>query len=111
MKTPAGKECRYFFGDYFRGRTREECRLFAHSSPPLKWKKEYCFSCPVPEISYANACSHLVLKPSLERAFPFLKQTVRIEAYCEKSKRDGFDPHIGCGECHPLPEAFIGENW
>ena len=111
MKTPAGKECRYFFGDYFRGRTREECRLLANSSPPLKWKKDYCISCPVPEISYANACSHLILKPGLERTFPFLKQTVRIETFCEKSKRDGFDPYIGCGECHPLPAAFIGENW
>lgn len=58
----------------------------------------------------ANACSNLVLQPRLERIFPFTKQTVRVDTYCEKSKRSGFDPHIGCGECHPLPAAFIGED-
>lgn len=88
----------------------EECRLLAHSSPPLKWKKELCFTCPVPEILLANACQELVLKPSLERTFPFFKQTIRVKAFCEKSKRHGFDPHIGCGECHPLPAAFFGDD-
>ena len=109
MKTPAGKECRYFFGDYYRGRSREECRLLMNSSPALKWKQDLCFSCPVPEILLANACSHLILEPSLERPFPFIKQQVRIDAYCDQSQRRGFDPHIGCGECHPLPTAFIGD--
>lgn len=110
MKTPAGKECRYFFGDYFRGRSREECRLLSQSNPPLSWKRDYCTACPVPEIQLANACSNLVLQPRLERLFPFLKQTIRIDTYCEKSRRSGFDPHIGCGDCHPLPAAFIGED-
>ena len=27
MRTPAGTECPYFYGDYFRGRNLEECRL------------------------------------------------------------------------------------
>ena len=27
MKTPAGTECKYFYGDYYRGRNHEECRL------------------------------------------------------------------------------------
>jgi hypothetical protein len=110
MKTPAGKECRYFFGDYFRGRSHEECRLLASSTPPLKWIKDFCFTCPVPEILLANACDHLILEPRLERPFPFTKQKVTVVAYCDQSNRRGFDPHIGCGECHPLPMAFFGEN-
>jgi len=106
MRTPAGKECRYFYGDYFRGRNREECRLLQTASPPLPWKPSLCSNCPVPEILLANACQYMVLIPHLSRPFPFLTQTVTVQAFCEKTKRSGFDPHIGCGECHPLPDIF-----
>jgi hypothetical protein len=107
MRTPAGKECRYFYGDYYRGRSNEECRLLAESTPPLPWKPELCFSCPVPGILLANACSYLVLQPRLKRGFPFLKQQVDVSSFCMKTNRADFDPHIGCGECHPLPPAFV----
>jgi len=107
MRTPAGKECRYFYGDYYRGRNNEECRLLAEALPPLPWKSDLCFTCPVPEILLANACSYMVLQPQLKRSFPFLKQQVQIRSYCMKTNRSDFDPHIGCGECHPLPPAFV----
>lgn len=107
MRTPAGKECRYFFGDYYRGRQREECRLLQSASPPLPWKPHMCFTCPVPEILRANACTNMVLEPYLVRPFPFLRQEVRVKTLCMLTKRDGFDPHIGCGECHPLPSVFM----
>lgn len=110
MRTPAGKECRYFYGDYYRGRHDEECRLLKDASPPLPWKPELCFSCPVPEILLANACMYLKLQPQLSRPFPFVKRRVQVEAYCSKNNRSGFDPHIGCGECHPLPPAFLDEE-
>lgn len=106
MRTPAGKECRYFFGDYYRGRQREECRLLEGASPPLPWKPSLCTTCPVPEILRANACSHMLLEPSLARPFPFLRQEVRVRTYCSQTRRADFDPHIGCGECHPLPPVF-----
>ena len=32
MRTPAGKECKYFYGNYFRGRKTEECRLLRESA-------------------------------------------------------------------------------
>lgn len=107
MRTPAGKECRYFYGDYYRGRKREECRLLEDTSPPLPWRPALCFTCPVPDILLANACEHMVLEPRLTRPFPFLKQQVDVSAHCQKTKRTGFDPHIGCGECHPLPSVFM----
>lgn len=110
MRTPAGKECRYFYGDYYRGRSQEECRLLGSASPPLHWVPDLCQTCPVPEILLANACDHLVLDPRLERSFPFLKRQVRVKTYCKKTNRSGFDPHIGCGECHPLPPEFIGNK-
>lgn len=106
MKTPAGKECRYFYGDYYRGRNHEECRLLSSSTPPLQWKQELCFSCPVPGIIMSNACEWMILNPILTRPFPFFKQEIRVKTYCSKTGRSGFDPHIGCGECHDLPAIY-----
>lgn len=106
MQTPAGKECRYFYGDYHRGRNREECRLLDAANPPLPWKPALCETCPVPDILLANACEHMDLLPRLVRPFPFVRQEVRVETYCHKTFRSKFDPHIGCGECHPLPQEF-----
>ena len=106
MRTPAGKECRFFYGDYFRGRNHEECRLLLSASPPLPWKPALCSTCPVPEILLANACEYMELIPHLTRPVPFLNQVVTVQAYCAKTHRRGFDPHIGCGECHPLPPIF-----
>jgi hypothetical protein len=106
MRTPAGKECSYFYGDYYRGRSLEECHLFTNASPPLNWKRELCFSCPVPGIQLANTCQYMILIPKSVRKLPFGKQEVRVQTYCHKTERSGFDPHIGCGECHKLPPEF-----
>jgi hypothetical protein len=110
MRTPAGKECRYFYGDYYRGRQHEECRLLGDALPALPWKPALCSTCPVPEILMANACEHMVLVPRLARPFPFLKQQVEVSAHCHKTNRSGFDPHIGCGECHPFPSIFLEQD-
>lgn len=106
MRTPAGQECPYFYGDYFRGREKEECRLLAAASPALPWEPALCQTCPVPGITRANACEYMILKPRLMRPFPFTKQQVRVKAFCQKSHRQDFDPHIGCGDCHTLPSIF-----
>ncbi len=106
MRTPAGKECRFFFGDYYRGRQHEECRLLGSENPPLPWKPSLCATCPVPGILADNACQYLELLPRLARPFPFLQQHLQVMAYCTKSKERGFDPHVGCGICHSLPLEF-----
>ena len=110
MRTPAGKECRYFYGDYYRGREHEECRLLSNGVPPLTWKPILCSTCPTPGIIQANACPHMILTPSLTRPFPYIRQQVQIRAYCQKTQRNVNEPQIGCGECHPLPDVFTGEN-
>ena len=110
MRTPAGKECPYFFGDYYRGRNHEECRLLAMSIPPQPWKPELCNTCPVPEIVLANACPFLQLSGHLERTFPLFKQKVVVKAYCDKTHRDVKVPEIGCGECHPLSAIFTEKS-
>jgi hypothetical protein len=109
MRTPAGKECRYFYGDYFRGREVEECRLLANSNPPQAWKADLCATCPVPDIILNNACQSLVLEAHLHRPIPIIfKAKVAVNTFCTKTSRSGFDPNIGCGECHPLPAEFEG---
>lgn len=106
MRTPAGRECRFFYGDYYRGRQQEECRLLASATPILHWTPDLCTTCPVPDILLANACPNLVLEPHLGRPFPFIKKRVEVLAFCTQSNRRGFDPHVGCGECHKLPDIF-----
>jgi hypothetical protein len=105
MRTPAGKECKFFYGDYYRGRNVEECRLLkAHN---LRWSPDLCGTCPVPGIQLANACEFLQLRPVVTRPLAGLFQRrVQISATCEKTHRDVAEPQIGCGECHGLPFHF-----
>lgn len=107
MRTPAGKECRYFYGDYYRGREKEECRLLAATPAPQRWSRDVCFACPVPDILLANACPHLTLEGHIERPFPFLRRIVRVSAHCNKTLQAVDEPRIGCGECHPVPSIFM----
>lgn len=105
MKTPAGFECRYFYGDYFRGRSLEECRLL--SAGAQKWTPDLCRTCPVPGITRANACENLILRATIARPISAVFQRrVQINAWCEKTRRNVPEPHVGCGECHPLPPIF-----
>jgi hypothetical protein len=105
MKTPAGKECPYFYGDYFRGRTMEECRLLKATGQ--NWTRDLCGTCPVPEISQANACEFMQLRATIGRPLSaaFMRR-VLVQAYCEKSENSVKEPHVGCGECHSLPFKF-----
>ncbi len=102
MKTPAGTECKYFYGDYYRGRDHEECRLVGAA-----WTRKLCATCPVPGIGRANACERMALRATVTRSLlDGFQKRVKVTAYCEKTGKTGFDPHIGCGECHPVPPVF-----
>ena len=105
MRTPAGKECSYFFGDYYRGRNVEECRLLKAANQ--QWTPDLCKTCPVLSIEMANACQFMRLRGAVNRPLTaLLQRRVQGAAYCEKSKRDVAEPHVGCGECHGLPFKF-----
>lgn len=105
MRTPAGFECKYFYGDYFRGRSVEECRLVQASGQ--NWSPDLCKTCPVPVIERANACEFLQLRARVTRPFSaaFMRR-VEVSAYCEKTKSDVKEPQIGCGECHTILPVF-----
>ena len=107
MKTPFGTECPYFYGDYFRGKTQEECRLIGIQPRPHHWTSDLCKTCPVPEISRDNACEHMVLKAEVANNLFGLIRRVKVSAYCNLNHSAVADPHIGCGQCHPLPPEFL----
>ena len=60
MITPAGKECRFYYQDYFRGRSEQECRLIKANPRSPKWRPKDCATCPVPDILIANCSLHLI---------------------------------------------------
>ena len=105
MKTPAGKECIHFYGDYYRGRNVEECRLL--KAQGQQWNRDLCFTCPVPELVLANSCEHMKLRAVVARPLTAIFQRrVQISAFCEEAGREVAEPQIGCGECHALPFKF-----
>jgi hypothetical protein len=102
MRTPAGKECKYFYGNYYRGRNSEECRLLGDA-----WERVLCSRCSIPEILRSNACESMRLSAVIDRPLGALfRKQVKVTTYCEKTGRSGFDPYTGCGECHPVPLVF-----
>ncbi len=105
MRTPSGVDCNYFYGDYFRGRSVEECRLLKVAGQ--NWSPDLCKTCPVPGIVRANACENLQLKATVARPFEAMfMRRVKVAAYCNKTRRNVKEPHVGCGECHPIPPIF-----
>lgn len=106
MKTPAGRECPFFYGDYYRGKDHEECRLIGNQSGSTKWTRDLCNTCPVPAIKLANACPNIILTPLISRSFIIGKRQVKVTAFCTKSQQIVKEPKIGCSICHPLSEIF-----
>jgi hypothetical protein len=106
MKTPAGKECKYFYGNYFRGAHQEECRLIGGKQPPHAWTPDLCEKCPVPDILRANACENMTLTAHVNRGILGMGRKVTVSAYCTKSHDFVDDPYLGCGQCHDLPDVF-----
>jgi hypothetical protein len=105
MKTPAGRECLHFHGDYYRGRNIEECRLLKQNGQD--WSPDLCATCPVPDIIRANSCQFMQLKVTVSRSlFTFFQRRVQVNAFCEKTQRNVSEPQIGCGKCHDLPFNF-----
>jgi hypothetical protein len=102
MRTPAGIECPYFYGDYYRGKKNEECRLLGKQPAPQNWTPDLCTTCPVPSIKRANACEYMELTLVIKRRLGIFKRYIQVSAYCHKAKDVVKEPHVGCGICHPL---------
>jgi hypothetical protein len=110
MLTPAGKECNYFYGDYYRGRKHEECRLIKHYQGALQWSVVLCKDCPLPDILRANACSYMTLSAEVVHLFFVFGKKVQVSAHCTKTNQSVAEPYIGCGQCHPLPPVLLEDE-
>ncbi len=100
MRTPDGRECPFYYEDYFRGSEKQECRLIARNPNSSRWKPSLCRTCPVPNIMRQNACPHLALEASVQRSFLGLRERVVVYAVCSKHFTEVREPAIGCGRCH-----------
>jgi len=98
MITPAGKECHFYYQDYHRGHSTQECRLIARNPDSEPWQPTLCDTCPVPDILRANASPHLALEGQVVRRFFFLRR-VQVYAVCSKHLIELDDPYIGCPKC------------
>ena len=108
MKTPAGKECSYFYGNYHRGRNEEECRLLPEGT--RGWTSKLCASCPIPGYLQANSCEHMRYRAHIESGWQTLfRARMKVSAHCAKSASTVKDPHIGCGQCHPSLTFVVKE--
>ena len=100
VKTPYGQTCNYYYEDFNRGRSLQECRLVQTQPGAELWRPEVCATCPVPGILLANACPNMVLEGRVtKRWFGLLKQ-VDVYAACTFKAVEVPEPHVGCGECH-----------
>lgn len=100
MRTPAGKECRYYHADFHRGRNLQTCRLASDNPESLRWRPVDCSSCPVPDILQANASRHLELKLTIKPRLLGLGRKVEVDAYCQRHRQPIADPYIGCTQCN-----------
>ena len=99
MKTPAGRECRYYYEDFNRGRSKQECRLLQQTSRQGAWRPSDCFHCPVPDILWANASPDLILMASINNGFLGIGRHVSVTAMCKKHDIIIEDPFVGCQQC------------
>lgn len=99
MITPAGKECRYYYEDFHRGRSRQECRLIGRQAGAHAWRPGDCARCPVPGILWANSSPDLVLYAEVRPGLLGLGRRVEVTAYCRRHDESIADPYVGCPIC------------
>ena len=99
MKTPAGKECKFYYGDFHRGRSEQACRLIERNPESLPWDPGLCQSCPVPDILASNASDTLKLDGKVVKKFFGFKKEVEVEGWCSECFNVVPDPKRGCLNC------------
>ncbi len=99
MRTPAGKECKFYFGDFHRGRNVQACRLIERNPDSSPWEPKICQSCPVPDILQVNQSKNLKLDGKVvKKLFGFVKE-IEIEGWCSECFRQVSNLKRGCANC------------
>ena len=99
MITPAGQECRFYYQDFHRGRSEQECRLIEKNPNSAEWRPSDCSLCSVPEILRANNSPYLVLEATIKKGILGLNRQIKVTAFCSRHLIDVPEPHVGCPEC------------
>jgi hypothetical protein len=107
MRTPAGTECPYYYADFYRGRSAQECRLIGRNPRSEKWEPNLCARCPAPAIVRANGCPNMVLEAQAIRRWLGLVRRVEVYAVCTERQVEVEDPYVGCGHCHPQAATVL----
>lgn len=113
MITPAGKECRFYYQNFHRGRSEQECRLIDANPRSDDWRPQDCSNCPVPGILLANSSPDLVLEGVIKSGMLGFNRRVEVTAFCSKHLIDVPEPHVGCPQCareKPGLEALFGDG-
>lgn len=100
MRTPAGKECHFYYEDFFRGRNVQECRLVKASENSAAWHPSDCSKCPVPDILNANASPDMELSLTINTSMLGLRRQLVVLASCTRHNIMIEDPFIGCPKCN-----------
>ncbi len=106
MRTPAGRECPFYYADFHRGRQTQECRLVDRTPRGGRWTPDLCARCRVPTILQANACANMILEARVQLGILRLGRGLRISATCTRSGGPVAEPEVGCGICHALPSIL-----
>lgn len=90
--------CRYFYGDYFRGKNKEACRLIeANPDNQRPWRRSLCDRCPVPELLLTSNSRDLLLEAEVKRGF--LRDRIEVTfAVCPRHRLELSDPRH-CPQC------------
>jgi len=112
MRTPAGKECRYYYENFHRGRSDQECRLIQANPNSPSWEPRDCAKCPVPDILRANSSPNLVMEGTVKKGLFGMGRRVEVTAFCSKHLIDIETPEVGCPRCaaeKPGLQELFGE--
>ncbi len=107
MKTPAGKECKYYYADFHRGRNVQQCRLIERNPDSPPWQPRLCHTCPVPEILLANQSETMKLDGKVVKKFFGFKQQVEVIGWCSECFSEIPNPVLGCQNCHPNRPSIL----
>lgn len=99
MKTPAGTDCKYYYQDFMRGRSQQECRLVRYNPNSANWKPKDCAACPVPKILANNFSPDLVLEGKIKKGVLGFGRKTEVRAFCSRHIRDITNPVVGCMAC------------
>lgn len=106
MRTPAGKECRYYYQDFHRGRDLQECRLEKENPDSQRWRPSDCEKCPVPDILRANADPHMKLTLTIKKGFLGFGRRLTVTASDTRTGDPIENPFVGRMEDNPALDLF-----